>query len=79
MFSIMRTTLTLDDDVLESARALSTQRGVPIGTVISELARLGLAPESAPAVRNGIRLFPVRDGAGVVTPEIIRSLLEESE
>jgi hypothetical protein len=59
----MRTTLTLDDDVLASARALAAQRGVPLGTIVSELVRRGL--DSAPPSdnRNGIRLFPVQPGA----------------
>ena len=73
----MRTTLTLDDDILTSARALAVQRGVPIGTVVSELARRGLAPGQTATRRNGIRLFPVRPDAGVVTPEAIRSIEEE--
>jgi len=75
----MRTTLTLDDDVLASARALAEQRGVAIGVVVSELARKGLAPGLAVPSRNGIRLFPVRPQAGPVTPEIIRALAEEME
>jgi hypothetical protein len=77
----MRTTLTLDDDVLEAARAVADLRGIAIGEVVSELARRGLeAPSLAPAaVRNGIRLFPVRERAGVVTPERVRALLEETE
>lgn len=79
MLDIMRTTLTLDDDVLEAARALAEARGISIGAVVSELARRGLAPPSAGAVRNGIRLFPVREGAGRVTPEVVRALLEEAE
>jgi hypothetical protein len=36
MFCIMRTILNLDDSVLQAARALSRQRGKPIGVVISE-------------------------------------------
>lgn len=60
MLDVMRTTLTLDDDVLASARALAAQRGVPIGTVISDFARRGLASAQPAAIRNGIRLFPVR-------------------
>ena len=63
MLDAMRTTLTLDDDVLASARALAAQRGVPIGTIISDLARRGLAPTQAAATRNGIRLFPLRPDA----------------
>lgn len=74
----MRTTLTLDDDVLVSARALAAQRGVPVGTIISELARRGLAPTTRPAtIRNGIRLFPVRPDAGPVTPELVKALAED--
>jgi len=73
----MRTTLTLDDDVLESARAIALQRGVAIGSIISDLARRGLGPVESSAVRNGIRLFPVRANAGIVTPEIVKSLAEE--
>src|ERR1700681_2868788 len=46
--SNMRITLTLDDDVLAAARALAAQRGVPIGTVVSDLARRGLAPAQPP-------------------------------
>ncbi len=76
MLPSMLTTLDLDDDVLASARALAEQRHQSIDTVISELARRGLAPAS-PAVRNGIRLFPVREGAEPVTPELVRELLEE--
>jgi hypothetical protein len=73
----MRTTLTIDDDVLESARALAVRRRQPIGTVISELARRGLSSAHPATTRNGIRLFPIRDGAGPVTPELVKSLLEE--
>jgi hypothetical protein len=73
----MRTTLTLDDDVLASARALAAQRGVPIGTVVSDLARRGLAPTEPAAIRNGIRLFSVRPDSGPVTPELVKTLAEE--
>ncbi|HEY5793027.1 MAG TPA: CopG family transcriptional regulator [Chthoniobacterales bacterium] len=73
----MRTTLTLDDDVLESARALAAQRGVPIGTVISDLARRGLALVPFGKVRNGIRLFSMYSDADSLTPEIVKALAEE--
>jgi len=73
----MRTTLTLDDDVLAAARALAAHRGVPIGTVVSDLARRGLAPAQPATTRNGIRLFPVRPAAGPVTPELVKTLAGE--
>lgn len=59
----MRTTLNLDDDVLESTRALAKQRGLPMGTVVSELIRRSLEPSRPPTTRTGIRLFPIRKGA----------------
>lgn len=79
MFDVMRTTLTLDDDVLEAARAMSESRGLSIGAIVSELARRGLAPSAPAKTRNGIRLFPVREGAGTATPELVKALLEETD
>ncbi|MGQ0594127.1 MAG: CopG family transcriptional regulator [Gammaproteobacteria bacterium] len=75
----MRTTLNLDDDVLQAARALSRRRGKPIGVVISELIRRGLGSSHPAEVRSGVRLFPVREGAGTVTPEVVRALLDETD
>lgn len=75
----MRTTLTIDPDVFETARALAAQRGVAIGVVISELARLGMragAPVGA-ATRNGVPLLPVAADGAVVTPELIASILDD--
>jgi hypothetical protein len=77
MLDAMRTTLTLDDDVLASARALAAQRGVPVGTIVSELARRSLPPAQPATTRNGIRLFPVRPGAGPVTSELVKTLAED--
>jgi len=74
----MRTTLTLDDDVLAVARALADVQGRTIGEVVSELARKGLTPaEPAPQYRNGIRLMPVQPGARPPTLELINELRDE--
>lgn len=72
----MRTTLTLDDDVLASARALAAQRGVSIGTIVSALIRRGLAATQPSATRNGIRLFPVQPDGRPITPELVNTLAE---
>jgi hypothetical protein len=79
MLLFMRTTLNLDDDVLESARAIADQRGVPIGTVVSDLIRQSLEPSASLVTRNGIQLFPIREGAGPVTPDLVRALMEEAD
>ncbi len=56
----MRTTLELDDDLLQVARQLAAQRGTTMGQVISELVRKALAPMAAPRVRTGVPLFAPR-------------------
>ena len=47
----MRTTVTIDDDVLEVARALAERKGSSLGSVLSELARLGF--KGAPIAEGG--------------------------
>ncbi|QTN33969.1 CopG family transcriptional regulator [Akkermansiaceae bacterium] len=72
----MRTTLNLDDDVLAIAKSLAVRQKKPVGEVVSAIFRKGLAPSDPPRPsRNGITLFPVREGSGEVTPEIIEQLL----
>ena len=74
----MRTTLKLDEDVLAAARALAQQQDKTLGEVVSELARRGLQPAAtAPIVRNGIRLLPVREGARPVTLKLVNRLRDE--
>ncbi len=56
----MRTTLDIDDDVLQAARELASNRSTTAGRVISDLARKALAPKRTPRVRNGVPLMPRR-------------------
>lgn len=73
----MRTTVDLEDDVLQTARAIARARGVSIGKVLSDLVRQALARQSEPTTRNGVPLFPVRPSSGVVTPDLVRQLRDE--
>lgn len=77
----MRTTLNLDDDVLETAKNLAAVKRVSLSRVISDTMRdaLGPTPGLPRRRRNGILLFPVRSGADVVTPEHIAALNDESK
>ena len=77
----MRTTLNLDEDVLETVKAVAAMKRVSLGKVVSDTVRdaLGPAPGLPRRRRNGILLFPVRAGAGVVTPEHIAALNDESK
>ena len=51
----MRTTLTLDQDVLEKAKALAVKRKEPFKTVINEALRIGLSEVEKPAPRRPCR------------------------
>lgn len=64
----MRTTLTIDDDVLTAAKAVARQTGRTIGDVMSDLVRTALRPKTQPRERNGIPLLPVRNPNAIVTP-----------
>jgi hypothetical protein len=76
----MRTTLNLDKDVLDAAKALAEKRRVPVGEVVSELARRGLSSGRKPAqTRNGFKLFSAQPNSPLVTPELVKELLEETD
>lgn len=56
----MRTTLDLDEDVLQAAKELAVARRTTAGKVLSELARKALTRAESPHVRNGVPLLPRR-------------------
>lgn len=75
----MRTTLTIEDDVLEAARTIAADEGTSVGEAVSRLARRGLVDggrvreqgaEEPPA-------FTVPAGARAVTPEAVARALED--
>ena len=74
----VRTTLTIDDDVLIAAKGLAARQNKSIGEVISALSRQALRPATARhQVRNGVPLLAVRAGAVPVTPELVNQLRDE--
>jgi hypothetical protein len=70
----MRTTLAIDDDVLEAARALAAQQRRPVGDVMSELARRALQQPAAQKERNGVPLLPVSQPMARVTLDVVNAL-----
>jgi hypothetical protein len=85
----MRTTLDIDDDILQAAKELARAEKKTAGQVLSELARKGLtqpargsglAEEVAPpfVMENGWYQLPNREGL-VVTKELVDRLLEEAD
>jgi len=79
----MRTTLSLDDDVLAAARVLARQRREALGTVISALARQALAAPNrntapGPATsRNGLPLLPLSQHGAPVDLALVNSLRDD--
>ena len=74
----MRTTLSIDEDVLVAARAMAAAENRSLGEVVSDLARRSLrAPKKGAIRRNGLALLPARPGA-VVTLELVNSIRDEA-
>lgn len=73
----MRTTLDIDADVLEAARALAATEKASTGKVLSRLARRGLAPRKSAHQRKGFPVFPVARDAPPLTPDMVRRAAED--
>lgn len=77
----MRTTLDIDDDVLEAAKALARQTDRTAGAVLSELARRSLTTvQPAPRGKKGAKgvggFVPFKSRGGIVTNDQIDRLRE---
>ncbi|MGE5836773.1 MAG: CopG family transcriptional regulator [Acidobacteriota bacterium] len=74
----MRTTLDLDDDVLQAAKEIAGRRRTTAGRVVSDLVRQALRPSRASRVRNGVPLLPsLGAGAPAVTEKLVNNLRDE--
>lgn len=72
----MRTTLTLDDDVVAAARDLAAVERRSLGAVISDLARRGLTPARVEA-DGDLPVIRVPAGTAAITPAMVRGALDE--
>jgi hypothetical protein len=75
----MRTTLDIDDDVLQAAKEIGAMRGKTAGQIISEMAREAMAPPRNYVVRNGVPIIPRHPGDRLMTNADVERLLDESE
>lgn len=74
----MRTTLSIDDDVLAAAKGLAARQHKTVGEVVSALARQALQrPAPKGGKRNGVPLLAERAGGPPVTPELVNQLRDE--
>lgn len=54
----IRTTVTLDDDVVERAKRFSQKRGIPFRQALNDLVRAGLLTEATPQPRRAFKIKP---------------------
>ncbi len=74
----MRTTLSLDDDILAAAKGLAATRHQTLGEVISALARQALlATHKTRSVRNGVPLLAANANSQPVTAQLVSQLGDE--
>ena len=74
----MRTTLNIDDDILEAIKEIASNRGATAGSVLSDLARTALEPSAPVLVRNGLPLLPRRQaGSQKPTMALVNRLRDE--
>jgi len=80
MFDVMRTTLELDDDVLQAAKELAELRSTTAGKVVSDLVRSALQASRSrkTRTRNGVPLLRRRAGAPIMTMALVSELREDA-
>jgi len=74
---LVRTTVTIDDDVFEAARALAEASGKRLGEVLSQIARAGLKASVAHDEEDGMPVFKVPAGSEVIPTSRARDILAE--
>jgi hypothetical protein len=73
----MRTTLTIDDDVLAAVRSRAEHENRAIGEVLSDLARSALFGTRDTITRNGLPILNRPKGSTVVTMDIVNALRDD--
>jgi hypothetical protein len=74
----MRTTLEIEDDVLEVAKGMAKHQCVSLGKAVSLLMRKAITPSSSsPTVRNGLRVISRQGNTKPVTLDVVNQLRDE--
>ena len=73
----MRTTLNLDDDVLELLKQYAHSRSIALGKAASELVRKGASAQTPTRLVHGIVVFDLPPDIPGISSERVRSLESE--
>jgi hypothetical protein len=72
-----RTTLQLEDDALDAAKAHAARHRISLGEAVSALVRRGVERPFQTTERNGIHVFQATRRAPKITDERVAELLDE--
>jgi Arc/MetJ family transcription regulator len=73
----MRTTLSLDDDVLREVKAYAKSRDVSIGKAVSDLVRRGLRAPLRTRLINGFHVVDLPPDSPPVSTDDVKKLQDE--
>lgn len=75
----MRTTLSLEDDVLEAAKNYAESRQIALGKAVSDLVRKGLKVRTPTRLVNGFVVFDVPADSTPITSERLAALESDAD
>jgi hypothetical protein len=75
----MRTTLNLDDDVIDALKDYADRRAVPLGKAVSELVKKAIYTPTPTKKVHGFVVFDVPPDEPRITPERVNELDSELE
>ena len=73
----MRTTLNLDDDLLEALKQYAENRSLALGRAASDLLRRGLAAPVQTRLVHGFHTVVLPEDSPQITSEKVKRLLED--
>jgi Tfp pilus assembly protein FimT len=76
--SIMRTTITIEDDAFAAARSYARARALKLGQAVSELIRRGSAEKLPIKQEKGVWVFDLPPDTPRVTARQVQQMLDES-
>ena len=73
----MRTTLDIDDDVLQAVKERAAIKKKTAGQLVSELVREALCPQTKYTLRNGVPVIHRKPGSRIITSADVKRWLDE--
>jgi hypothetical protein len=75
----MRTTLNLEDDVVQMVRSYAESRSLSLGKAVCELVRMGFRPPMRTRIVNGIHVVDLPPDSPRITTQRVKELMDECE